>query len=358
MAYALAIGTGPSVFSPASEGAPKPPARRITIAATGDVLIHGRVAQRARTATGYDFRPMLSPSASRLRAADLAVCHLEVPLSTDNSRLSTYPVFNAPHEVAAALADSGFDACTTASNHAIDRRADGVSSTLDVLDAAGIAHTGTARTEDARGPLFIEVRGVKVALFSYTYGTNGIPVQEPWIVNVIDTEQILADASDARDQADIVVVALHWGNEYQATPSAQQRSIARELLASSDIDLVWGHHAHVVQPVERIGDKVVVYGMGNFISGQTGRLQTQSGTIFRFDFVERDGSFRLARVVCTPTWTEPLTYRVLPLPDALGDRTVDAWRLGQMHTSMLSTNAVVTSMDAPVTSLGALSPAE
>lgn len=345
---ALAIGTAPSVEEIARQAGVHPlTPPEISIVATGDILIHGSVADRARTGGGYDFRPMLRDAAPILSGADVAVCHLEVPLSSDNTRLRGYPSFNAPSEVGAALYEAGFDACTTASNHALDRGAAGIDATLDVLDEAAIAHAGTARVLEQRGPALIDVGGARVALLSYTYGTNGIPRPAPWMVDLIDPDLILADAARARAEgAGIVVVGLHWGAEYRSEPTPQQREIAQRLLGSPDIDLVWGHHAHVVQPVERIGGKFVVYGMGNFLSGQTDRLATQSGTIFRFDFERRGGSYRLGDVTYAPTWTEPRTYRVLLVSAALHDPSVPAWRHPALQASWRDTVRAVSSLGA------------
>lgn len=316
-AVSLTLVPAPAVHE-ALPAAPPPPPERISIVAAGDVLIHMPVARAAQQAHGgYNFRRQLAPIAPIIRSADVAVCHLEVPLSPDSSGLSGYPTFNAPRELADALAKTGFDACTTASNHALDRGEVGVRATLGVLDDADIEAVGTSLTAD-RSPARLDVGGAEVAILSATYGTNGLPLPAPWSVDLIDLERILSDARRARsDGANIVAVGLHWGAEYRHDPTPDQRAIAAELLGSQDIDLVWGHHAHVVQPVERIGTKYVAYGMGNMISAQTDRRSTRTGTIFRFDLERREGRYAVVDVTYTPIWTEPQTYRVWPVSRAL-----------------------------------------
>lgn len=281
-----------------------------TIAVTGDVLPHMPVIAAARRAHGsYDFRPLLRGIRRPIRAADLALCHLEAPLTRDLTALSGYPVFNAPHHLAAALAHVGYDGCSVASNHAMDRGTTGVRETLRALDRAGLGHAGTARTRrEARRVRMYAVQGRQVAHLSYTYGLNGavVPSDRPWTVDLVDRRSILRDARRARRHgADLVVVSLHWGAEYVTAPTAAQRRLAGRLLTSRAVDALVGHHAHVVQPVARRHGKVVAYGLGNLLSNQTAaccRAATQDGVIVRLVIGERrDGSLRVHRVEYVPT---------------------------------------------------------
>lgn len=275
-------------------------------------------------------RPLLS-------AADLAICHMETPLSADNTGISGYPMFNAPLELARDAAGAGYDTCSTASNHSLDRGIAGITATLDHLDGVGLRHAGTARTaEEAQTPTVIEVAGVRVAQLAYTYGTNGIPLptEAPWAVNLIDRDRILRDAAAARVAgAEFVIVSLQWGNEYQREPTAHQRTLATELLSSPDVDLIVGHHVHVVQPVERIGDKYVAYGLGNLLSNQSGGgglpVASQDGVIMHFDVAEiTPGTFRVVDTTFTPTFVDRPAYRIVVTgpsvhPDSY-QRTVEA----------------------------------
>ena len=294
-----------------------------TIAATGDLLIHMPIARQAQVYAGghgYDFRPMLAPVKPLLAAADLAICHVETPLSADDTNISGYPVFNTPHELADAIKEAGYKGCSTASNHAIDAGADGVTATLDALDEAGIAHAGTARTrEEAEAIEVHTVKGVRIAHLSYTYGTNGIPApaSQPWLVNVTDVARILADAARAKQAgAQFVVVSMHWGVEYQTAPTPEQQAQAQTLLASPDVDLILGDHVHVLQPVQKIGDKYVIYGLGNLLSNQSPAAgltpNTEDGAILTAQVRAQNGTASVERVTYTATYVEIGPYTVWP----------------------------------------------
>ena len=191
--------------------------RSFTIAAAGELLIHEAVAGTAAVPGGWDFSPMLASVAPILGSADLAICHVESPMSRDNSSLSYYPIFNVPMELASAIAVAGFDTCSLASNHALDTGRNGVDGTLEALDAVDVRHAGMARsTREAETPTIISINGVAVAHLSYTYAFNGgdAPADEPYLSNLIDEGSILSAAALAKAAgAEFVVVSLHWGVE-------------------------------------------------------------------------------------------------------------------------------------------------
>src|SRR5829696_5761280 len=308
----------------------------LTLVASGDVLPHGPVLRRAaddgaRAGQRYDFRPMLAELRPLVAGADLALCHLEVPLSRDGRAVASWPSFNAPPELAAALRWAGYDACSTASNHAMDRGAGGVAATLDVLDRAGLRHDGTARdAAEAAASTIVDVRGLRVGLLSYAYGLNSgrLPSGQPWLVNLIDPARIVEDARAARRAgARFVVVLLHWGQENQAAPTPSQRELARRLLAAPEVDLILGHHVHVVQPIEQVGGKWVAYGMGNSLSNQTPACcaaGAQDGVLVKVGVTEHAGRLRVRDLRYVPTWVEHPSFRIRPVLTALADRSLPA----------------------------------
>lgn len=237
-----------------------PPDATFTLLAAGDVLPHGSVIRSAQTPAGFDFGPLLEPLDPWVRGADLALCHLEVPIAPDGSAPSGYPTFGAPPELADALRAQGWDGCSTASNHSLDRGRAGLVATLDTLDAAGLGHVGTARTaaEGAAAQLYrLERAGqtVTVGHVAGTYGLNGQPVPSdaPWSVTLLDPAVLIAQATAARAAgADVVVASVHCCVEYVTAPSPEQVDVARTLADSGVVDLVMGHHAHVPQPVARL----------------------------------------------------------------------------------------------------------
>jgi len=356
------VGDGATVRPTMTAPTPivKPAPRTFTVAFTGDVLSHRGVTRRAAANAaregGYDYRPMFAAVRPILSAADLAICHLETPLSRDNASLSGFPLFNVPFQLAAALADAGYDSCSTASNHALDARADGIAATLEQLDRAGIGHVGTARTpEEAAVPRLYRVQGVTVGHLSYTFGVNGLtlPTSQPWLVNLIDANRILADARAARDaQAEFVVVSLHWGVEYQWMPTAEQTLLAHQLLPSPDIDLIVGHHAHVVQPVERIGTEYVVYGLGNFLSNQSAACCTaaaQDGVIVEARVTEgpQQGAFAVEALTFTPTRVDRSDFKIVPVALALDDPNLGSGLRAELEASWQRTTRVMTTLAAP-----------
>ncbi len=342
----------------APSSSPSPAPAQLTVSFTGDILVHSPVYRQAAVygrASGrsYDFRPMFARVQAGLSASDLAICHQETPLLPDDRGVSGYPVFNTPPEIADAIAAAGYDGCSTASNHSYDRGAAGVASTLAQLDRVRVAHVGTARTpsEGAR-PEVHTVRGVKVALLDYTYGLNGltVPASQAFSVDMIDVPAILRDAHAARTAgAQIVVVQMHWGQEYQTQPTAQQRAQARQLLASPDVDAIVGGHVHVIQPVEKIGGKYVVYGTGNFLSNQSPECcppASQDGVIATLHFGRAGERWSVNQVSYTPTYVDRSAgYVILPVAQAypsanpaLAKALGDSWR---------RTVAAMTAMRAP-----------
>ncbi len=276
----------------------------VTIGAAGDLLPHASViAGAAANAAegGYDFGPMFVDVAELLSAADLTLCHLETPLSPDNTNLTVPGVFsfNTPYQLAETLADVGFDGCEFASNHTMDQGLAGVADTEQVVRDAGLGYAGpTAHEERAGRPEVYDVAGAAVAHLAYTYTypndgspTTVVPGEAPWLVRslwpAVGAEGILEDAAAARSEgADFVVVSMHWGQEYVTEPTQDQRRIATALLESDDVDLLLGTHVHVVQPCELINGKHVLYGMGNFLSNQSPdttagalRPETQEGMV-------------------------------------------------------------------------------
>jgi len=344
---------------PATTAAPTTttPPRHLTLAASGDILLHNPVmsdGQANAGGAGYNFDPMFDDVRGLISAADLAICHQETPISADDTEMgpSSSLVFNVPREIAPALRNAGFRACDTASNHTWDRGLAGVRQTLDVLDEAGIGHTGSARNqEEADSPPIYDVKGVKVGHLAYSYTiTNdaarpdpSVPAEAPWLASMLwpalGTQGMLDMAHRLKQRgAEFVVMSIHWGDQYVHQPNAEQRQLAKDLLASPDVDLILGDHVHVVQPCEKIGDKYVTYGMGNFLSNQA-RSQApgltddnEDGSLQTFTIDEvSPGRLRVTKMTYVPTWVELAGHRIVrATPDHYGEsynRTVAAMNL-------------------------------
>lgn len=313
-------------------------ARTATVLGSGDVLIHPPLWEQAHTDAraegqdGYDFGPMYASVAPDVHSADLATCEMETPLAPPQGPFVGWPDFNAPPQVLTALKGVGYRSCTTASNHTLDQDYTGLKRTLDELDAAGLRHTGSARTQhEADTPLIITLpNGVRIGQLAYSFNFNGHepPAGQAWEANLIDVPTILAAARRMKQAgADIVVLSMHWGTEYDHLATQQQQDEAAQLLASPDIDLILGDHAHVVQPAQRINGKWVFYCMGNQISRHADPIaESREGVMPKVTFVEvTPHHFRVSAAVAIPTWMQDSPQlRLVDIPRALASPSTSA----------------------------------
>jgi poly-gamma-glutamate synthesis protein (capsule biosynthesis protein) len=284
----------------------------VTVVMNGDLLWHNTLwfsakeDARRRGRGGYDFAPLLSGMKPVVASADLAICHEEVPLAAAGGPYRNYPLFSAPPQVVKAIKATGYDVCTTASNHAVDQGFAGVRRTLDDLDQAKIAHAGTARSnaESQRSTIFTTRQGIKIGIVAATFSLNGLPMPKgkPWAVHRLSTKELLSQARRARAAgADIVLAAVHIGTEYSTAENAQQVALARALTASPDVDLVYMHHPHVVQPWTIVNKKWVLYGVGNTVAQQEAN-RTYEGATGRFTFTRvGNGRFTVSKAEYIPT---------------------------------------------------------
>ncbi len=338
-----------STADPVDAGAPAAPPATFTLAVSGEILPHPSVVEHARIAgqvsgRAYDFAPMFAPLQPLLSGADLAVCHLEVPVAPAGSALSGYPNFGIPADIAAGIHASGWDRCSTVSNHTNDRGTPGIAATLDALDAAQVGHSGSARTEaEAAAMPLVSTGGIQVAHLAYTWGFNGTPPAATWMGNVIDPARILADAQRARAAgAQLVLVSLHWGDEYDPDGNDQQRALAERLLASPDIDLIIGHGPHVIQPVVAAHGKYALLSVGNLVANQgKDRPSTYDGMVATITFTAgADGRFVAAAPVVHPTWYDRVAGVVRLVQPALADPTLASLH-GALQASLARTSATL-----------------
>ncbi len=294
----------------------------LTVEVNGDLLIHSPVWETAlEYGHGrYDFSPMLREIAPYIRRADLAICHVETPMTPRPP--TGYPVFNTPPALASAIRNAGWRICDTASNHSVDQGQYGIDQTGLALDRAGVLHTGSFASPAAqKDTLIVTVKGVRVAFLAYTEMTNGIPLPHPWSVNLARLSAVRRAARLARQRgAQVVIVNFHWGNEFVSQPSPFQLSMASALAKDPDITAIVGQHVHVVQPITRVHGKLVVYGEGQLLSNETAAccpIQTEDGMLVFLHIVVKGNSSRVTKVTYMPTWNRHPDYTVLPIGDAL-----------------------------------------
>lgn len=323
---------GPESEGPVAGEQPveEPPRRErpieFTVSTSGDILIHAPVWLDAQEFGGgdYDFRPMFEPVGRFIRGVDLAICHVETPITS--APPSGYPLFSAPAALARDIHEVGWRMCDTASNHSLDQGQAGIDETAKLLDRAEVLHTGSFSGKKAqRRPTIARVGRVKVGLLAYTDATNGLPPPSPWSVNLLPAAEPAAAkarvvARDARRLtaagADAIIVSFQWGDENSSTPNSSQRQLARKILAIDEVDAISGQGPHVVQPIERIGGKFVAYSVGNLLSNQgsysSQPTETQDGLIALFRFRMRGEKARVVRVDYVPVWVDPAGHIVLP----------------------------------------------
>lgn len=269
--------------------------QKLSFLFVGDVMQHGGQIEAAynEAADSYDYKDCFKFVKPIIKQADIAIANLEVTHA--GKPYKGYPQFSAPPQLSAGVVDAGFNVIVTANNHSCDGGAKGITGTLDVLDALGVKHTGTFRNKKERDenyPLLVEKNGFRVAVLNYTYGTNGLSVAAPLIVNYIDSGVMEKDFAKAKKmKVDFIVCTLHWGLEYQPLPNDYQKKWEKycyELGA----DMVIGSHPHVLEPIEQkqIGGKerLTVWSLGNFVSNQRDRYKN-GGVMLRAFAEKQDG---------------------------------------------------------------------
>ena len=240
--------------------------------------------------------------------ADIAIANFEVTL--DGQPYMGYPQFSSPADLAVACKNAGIEYLVNANNHAADRGKKGIINTINKLDSIGIPHTGTflnSSCRDSLTPLMIHKNGTSIALLNYTFSTNGIKVPEPVIVNMMDKEIITNDVNKAKNKkADIIILFLHWGTEYDTIPSKIQTDLA-EYFQSIGVDMVIGSHPHVLQKmlltknITTGNEDVVVYSLGNFVSNQR-KPKTDGGSMVRVELTKNGDKYRISNAGYYLTW--------------------------------------------------------
>ncbi len=289
---------------------PGAPPGKLSLLFIGDIMGHDEQiwsAENRETHT-FDYDDVFKYIKPVVTEADLAIANFEVTLG--GPPYMGYPQFSSPPALAVACKNAGIDCMVTANNHAADRGKKGILGTIFRLDSLGIPHTGTFPDSIARDslyPLIIRKNGISVALLNYTFGTNGITVPAPVIVNLLEKNEVAADIQKAKGKnPDLIVLFLHWGTEYDTIPSKAQSDLA-DYFFSLGADLIIGSHPHVLQKMvwarNTYGgkDKVVIYSMGNFISNQR-KPRTDGGAMVRIEVAKAGGQTRITEAGYYLTW--------------------------------------------------------
>ena len=290
------------------------------IMANGDLLYHDIIYISAKKSDGtYDFHENFEYVKPWLKQADLVIGDFEGTVNKDHY-LAGYPLFNAPGEVMDAIKDAGYQVLDLAHNHILDSQIEGVVSTADAIEKAGMTPIGVYTHEPRdKAPIVIkEVNGIKVALLAYSYGFNGIEQsisQEDYnrYLSDLDEDKMKAEIERAEKEADITIIMPQMGVEYQIEPTEEQKKLYHKMI-DWGADIIFGGHPHVVEPaetVEKNGDKkLIIYSMGNFISNQ--RIETmqdvenakwtERGVLMDVTIKKKSGKTTIETAQAHPSW--------------------------------------------------------
>lgn len=309
----------------------------------------------------FDFDPSFEFISPYIQSADLALGNLETTLAGNAVPYSGYPQFNTPDAYAFAVKNAGFDCIITANNHSNDTGEKGILRTIRVLDSLGLSHTGSFTAPKDRDSIrILDVKGVKVGIVAYTYSTNGLPLTDgkPWLVNPCDTVLIGQDIAKGRAAgAELMIIFYHFGDEYQRTPNAYQKSFVQYAI-DQGADIVFGSHPHVLQPVafykgerSRVDSVFVAWSMGNFISNQQDEY-TDEGVVVQLHCSKhlRTGRISIDSVTTIPTWVykgksaERKIHTIIPVTDSSFSAAPEWMRnayKGELEKAYLHTNEIL-----------------
>ena len=280
-------------IAPVPDTPAEPPLYALSFVAAGDNLIHITMINSSLEEGVYNFSPIYSEVKGIISRADLAFINQETVMGGASLGYSGYPLFNTPSSMAPTLVDLGFTVINHANNHALDMGEAGILATLNTWGAIpGIACLGIRRTKEQE-PLVVTRNNISLGFLSYTFSTNGqpLPKGKPWMVSMANRETMAAEIKALRPLCDFLIVSIHWGDEYTRQPNSYQTGMAA-FLAENGVDLVLGHHPHVLQRVENIkrpdGKQMLCfYSLGNFASNQE-RKETLLGALAYVVFNKRE----------------------------------------------------------------------
>jgi len=245
---------------------------KLKLLATGDGLIHSVIYRSYYKNGVYDFTDAVKYVKDIVKDYDIAYYNQETPTGDDSIAYSGYPMFYTPSAYVDAMQDVGFNTVSLASNHSLDKGEKGVLNTIKYFKTTNMLYNGMNDSEKMRNNFTIkEKNNITYTMLSYTTKTNGLstPKGKEYLINIYDKEQVKKDIEAIRDKVDVLIVAMHWGIEYINMPNDEEKEIA-EYLSSLGVDIIIGNHPHILQPITKIGNTIVMYSLGNFISNQYG----------------------------------------------------------------------------------------
>jgi len=312
----------------------------ISISVVGDLMCHSPQFEYTKVGKdSFDFSPVYRNVKKYLESSDFTFGNLEtVTAGKENGGYTGYPMFNTPASYISALKEIGFDLLVTANNHSLDRSEKGILKTIDEINSRNLNYVGTFKSQQDRDSIRIfDIKGIKIAILAYSYGTNGnpIPKGKNYLINLIDYNLIEKDIQSAKiNGAELVLVHFHFGEEYEREPVQFQKDVVNKTIELG-ADIIIGGHPHVLQPVNfyktnnaKLDSGFVAYSMGNFFSNQQARYK-DAGMILTLnikkDFIKN--RIDISKVNYLPTWvfkgstTNDKEYVIMPSTN-ISDTTI------------------------------------
>ena len=337
----------------------------ISFTAIGDIMCHNSNYNDAYSNGIYDFSYVFADITEQIQSADIAVGNLETTFAGAARGYSNYPTFNTPEALATDLKEMGIDLLSTSNNHSLDKGYSGIESTINFLDAAGIAHTGTYTSPESQNTIVVQdVKGIKIAFLSFTYGTNGIsvPTGKEYCIDLISDEHIINQINLAKAQSpDVICVFMHWGQEYKLEPNAEQQRLA-DLLFTNGVDIILGSHPHVLEKMEKrtitledgtTKDGFVIYSLGNFMSGQV-KENTKNSIILNLQITKNGetGKISIDSVNYTPIYMYRRAggtqrYKILDLA-----KSISEYEAGQVNVTNAEYQTLKSEYNKIITTMG------
>ena len=298
----------------------------IELAMIGDVLLHTELA------VYDDFSPSFAPVEQYLLKPDYLIANQESLPIASKFGISGYPQFSSPDYLVTDLKEAGVDMLNLANNHAVDKWEGGLALAIENIENANIPYVGAYKSvEDRATHRIVEVKGIKIGVVSYTYGTNGLvlPQGSPYIVNYIDIEQMTKDVEEIKPLVDVTVAIIHWGAEYVTKHNDNQAYIAN-MMNQAGVDIIFGGHPHVLQPYEKIVNGVgqethVFYSLGNFFARTITSKETNIGAIGSFEITKEGDVITIdkPKIIATSLLKDSADgrYKVYPLAE-VEDRSI------------------------------------
>ena len=322
--------------------------KRMSLVAVGDCLIHGAVYLDAKTGSNtYDFSTMIEEIKPLIENYDLKYYNQETIIGGKNLGVSHYPRFNSPDEIGDDMVDIGFNLVSLANNHALDKNEEGILYSNNYWKGKNVITAGTYSSKEERDNIKIyETNGIKYAFLAYTTTTNGLsrPTNKEYLLNVYDEEIVKDDINKVKDRADVIIVSMHWGDEYVFEPTESQRQIAN-YLSSLGVDLIIGSHPHVIQPVSYVNNTLVIYSLGNFLSGQRPMgIDKIIGLMVGMDIVVKDSKVTFENLdynlLYTYSTIRDTNYKVIPFKNLTNSILNNYEQIEQKYIGIVESEAV------------------